>query len=232
MEFPAGKAGVRDLRVTLDAGQGEVNQANNSRRQVIEVADRRRNVLYIEGEPRWEYKFIRRAIELDRTLRLASLVRATPNRYYRQGVASAEELQDGFPRTAAELFAFDTVIIGSLEAAALSTDQHEWLKEFVDRRGGSVLLLAGRDGLGDGGWGRVPLAQLLPAALPGGATSYGSRASRVRPTSYGLASAIGQARCRSRAQCDAVAGAARDRGLPVAGTPEARRRGAARNGGR
>ena len=62
----------------------------------------------------------------------------------------------------------------------------------MDRRGGSVLLLAGRDGLGDGGWGRVPLAQLLPAALPGGAATYGARASRVRPTSYGLASALGK----------------------------------------
>ncbi len=193
VDFPAGKAGLRDLRVVVDAARDETNVANNERRALVEVSDRRRSILYIEGEPRWEYKFIRRAIEPDKSLRLVSVVRATPNRYYRQGVTSAAELEDGFPRTAAELNGYDAVIIGSLEAAALSTEQHQWLRDFVDRRGGSLMLLAGRDGLGDGGWDRVPVGSLLPAALPRSATpSYGARASRVRLTTYGAASAIGQ----------------------------------------
>jgi uncharacterized membrane protein len=192
IEIPAGAAGVRDLRVTLDVAPGETSEANNTRRQVVEVSERRRNILYVEGEPRWEYKFIRRAAGEDRALRLVSVMRATPNRYYRQGVTSAGELQDGFPRTAAELFAFDAVIIGSLEAAALSAEQQEWLKDFVDRRGGSLMLMAGRDGLGDGGWGRSPVAQVFPAALPGGAATYSARASQARPTGYGLASALGR----------------------------------------
>jgi hypothetical protein len=81
-------------------------------------------------------------------LRLVSAVRATPNRYYRQGVASGKELEDGFPRTAAELDSYDAIVIGSLEAAALATEQHEWLRDFVDRRGGSLMLLGGRDGMG------------------------------------------------------------------------------------
>lgn len=193
VDFPAGKAGLRDLRAVLDTARDESNIANNARRALVEVSDRRRSILYVEGEPRWEYKFIRRAIEADRSLRLVSAVRATPNRYYRQGVSSGTELEDGFPRTAAELNGYDAVIIGSLEAAALSTEQHEWLRDFVDRRGGSLLMLAGRDGMGDGGWGRVPVGPLLPAVLPKGATAgYGARASQVRLTTYGASSAIGQ----------------------------------------
>jgi uncharacterized membrane protein len=193
VEFPAGAAGVRDLRVVLDNAPNEANTANNARRAVVEVDSRRRTVLYMEGEPRWEYKFIRRAAETDKSLRVASAMRATPNRYYRQGVVSGDELKNGFPASKAELFTYDAVIIGSLEAAALSRDQHEWLKEFVDQRGGSVLLLAGRDGLGDGGWGRVPLAQVLPAVLPGGsAVTYGARVSRVKLTEYGRESAVGR----------------------------------------
>jgi uncharacterized membrane protein len=209
VEFPAGKAGLRDLRVTIDPARDESSTANNARRALVEVSDRRRNILYVEGEPRWEYKFIRRAIEADRSLRLVSAVRATPNRYYRQGVASATELEDGFPRTAAELNSYDAVIIGSLEAAELSTEQHEWLRDFVDRRGGSLMLLAGRDGMGDGGWGRVPVGPLLPSVLPRGATpSYGARASRVRLTTYGAAAAIG------RLDADAVKNVQQWEGLP------------------
>jgi uncharacterized membrane protein len=193
VEFPAGDAGVRDLRVVLDGLPRETQLANNERRAVVEVDARRRAVLYVEGEPRWEYKFIRRAAEENRALRLASAVRATPNRFYRQGVTSGKDLESGFPATAEELFAYDAVILGSLEAAALSTEQHQWLQEFVDRRGGSVLLLAGRDGLGDGGWSRVPLGQLLPSVLPAGADrSYGSLVSHARLTDYGRESPIGR----------------------------------------
>jgi uncharacterized membrane protein len=193
VEFPAGEAGVRDLRVVVDAARDETRLGNNQRTAVLEVDARRRAVLYLEGEPRWEYKFIRRAMEGDRSLRIASAVRATPNRYYRQGVGSATELENGFPASEAELFGYDAVIIGSLEAPALSQEQHQWLKDFVDRRGGSLLMLAGRDGLGDGGWSRVPIAPLLPAKLPaGGQRAYGMLANKPRLTPYGREAPIGR----------------------------------------
>jgi hypothetical protein len=193
VEFPAGEAGMRDLRVVLDAARNETNTQNNERRAVLDVDGRPRSVLYIEGEPRWEYKFMRRAAEGDRSLRIVSTMRATPNRFYRQGLKSGEELKEGLPETEAELDSYDAVILGSIEAAAFSHDQHEWLKSFVDRRGGSLMMLAGRDGMGDGGWGRVPVAGVLPAKFPGGPQpSYGTLNSKARLTEYGQESAIGR----------------------------------------
>lgn len=188
---PAGDPGVRDLRFTLDPLEGERNTINNTRTHVMDVTPRRRNILYIEGEPRWEYKFIRRAAETDTSLRLASLVRATPNRYYRQGVENAEELSGGFPKTPEELFAYDGIVIGSFEATALSREQHETLKNFVDRRGGGLLMLAGRDGLSDGGWGLVPVAQALPAELaPSGSKTFALTTAKAVLTDYGAESPI------------------------------------------
>lgn len=193
VEFPAGEQGVRDLRVQLDAATGEASALNNERRAIIDVDGRPRSVLHIEGEPRWEYKFMRRAAEGDRSLRLVSAVRATPNRFYRQGVKSGEELKNGLPESEAELDSYDAVILGSIEAAAFSREQHEWLRDYVDRRGGSLLLLAGRDGMGDGGWGRVPLQALLPARLPGGPQpGYGARSTKARLTTYGQESPVGR----------------------------------------
>ena len=189
--IPAGDPGVRDLRFTLDPLPDERNVINNTRMQVVDVEPRKRNILYIEGEPRWEYKFIRRAAETDPSLRLASLVRATPNRYYRQGIENAQELEKGFPQKAEELFAFDAVVIGSFEASALSTEQHQMLKDFVDRRGGGLLMLAGRDGLADGGWQRVPVAQTFPARLPeGNAKTLALTPGKARLTIYGAESPI------------------------------------------
>jgi hypothetical protein len=193
ISFPSGAGGLRDLRFALDAAQDEPNTLNNARAHLIEISADRRSVMYIEGEPRWEYKFIRRAAEADPAVRLVSLVRATPNRYYRQGVSSADELPDGFPKTAEELFRYDAVVIGSLEAAALNEAQHAALKRYVDRRGGSLLMLAGRDGLGDGGWAAAPIGAALPAALPGqGGGRYTQKPGKARPTVYGNQSAIGR----------------------------------------
>lgn len=168
VDLPAGAPGTRDLRFTLDPLNGERNVINNSRAHVISVPAERRSVLYIEGEPRWEYKFLRRALEGEKSLRLASVVRTTPNKYYRQGVTSGGELADGFPANAAEMFAYDAIILGSYEASSINTMRHRLLKDYVDRRGGSILMLAARNGLSAGGWQNAPLAQALPAHLPGG----------------------------------------------------------------
>src|SRR5690606_7809425 len=165
--------------------------------------------LHVEGEPRWEFKFLRRAALLDRSLRLASIVRTTPNKLYRQGVLSPDELRDGFPTRVEELFAYDAVIIGSYEASSLSPEQHQLLAEFVDRRGGSVLMLAGRFGLSAGGWQNTKLAQLLPVRLPSASdNAFVQRAARVALTSYGAQSPI------TRLDSDAKRNVDRWRNLP------------------
>jgi uncharacterized membrane protein len=191
IDLPAGEPGTHQLRFVLDQLEGERNVINNSRTRVVDVPATRRSVLYVEGEPRWEYKFVRRAAERDRALRVASVVRTTPNKYYRQGVDSAAELVEGFPVSAAELFAYDAVVIGSYEAAALRPEQHRLLKEFVDQRGGSVLMLAGRHGLAAGGWQNAALAQTLPAQLAARqVTALVQRPIRAQPTLYGMQSPI------------------------------------------
>ena len=86
----------------------------------MEVPEQRRHILYIEGEPRWEYKFIRRAIDENPAVRVASLLKTTPNKFYRQGVESPDELTDGFPTEELALFRYDALMIGSFEAAALT----------------------------------------------------------------------------------------------------------------
>lgn len=203
-EVPAGEPGTHELRFALDAIEGETNVINNERSHVMDVAAGKRSILYVEGEPRWEYKFLRRAAEDDRALRLVSLVRTTPNKHFRQGVNSAMELMDGFPSSAAELFAYDAVIIGSYEATTLNQEQHRLLKEFVDTRGGSLLMLAGRKGLSAGGWYNTAIAQTLPTHLPSrGNSLYVQRAGKAQPTSYGLEYAVTRLDVDSRRNAEA-----------------------------
>ncbi len=69
LDLPAGQAGTHEVRFVLDPLEGERNVINNSRTQVVNVPAARRGILYVEGEPRWEYKFLRRAVDHDRALR-------------------------------------------------------------------------------------------------------------------------------------------------------------------
>ena len=166
VELEVGKPGVRDLKFALDALPGETNVINNVQMRPMEVPEQRRHILYIEGEPRWEYKFIRRTIEDDSPIRVASLLKTTPNKFYRQGIESADELKDGFPADETTLFKYDALMIGSFEAAALSPEQQDMIREFVGRRGGTLLMMGGRRGLADGGWGPTSVAEVLPTQLP------------------------------------------------------------------
>jgi uncharacterized membrane protein len=166
VEFELAQAGHHNLHFSVDAIPGETELRNNSRSTLVEVANQKYQILYFEGEPRWEYKFLRRAIGSDEDLKIVSLLRVSPNKYYRQGIDTPEQLESGFPTTRDELFAYDALIIGSVEAASLSAEQQSLIRQFVSERGGSLLMIAGPNGLGNGGWGQSDIADVLPVSLP------------------------------------------------------------------
>lgn len=167
IDFALAEAGPHQLEFLVDTQDGEQEIRNNRRARLIDVQDDDYRILYYEGEPRWEYKFMRRAIHGDDDLQLVSLLRVSTNKFYRQGLDTAEELADGFPTRAEELYAYDALIIGSVEAASLSLPQQVMIRDFVSERGGTLLMLAGPSGLGNGGWGQSPVADALPTRLPG-----------------------------------------------------------------
>ncbi len=166
LDFNAGKAGVRTIEARLDPLPGEQNTENNRSTRVLTVENSKRRILYVEGEPRWEYKFIRRAVEDDPAIQIVSMLRTTQNKIYRQGIANPSELADGFPNKPEDLFEYQGLILGSVESSFFTPSQQQAIKDFVDRRGGGLLFLAGRWALADGGYNVPPFTALLPVNLP------------------------------------------------------------------
>jgi uncharacterized membrane protein len=164
--FDVGGAGAKTLQIAAAPLAGEENTANNTLTRLVNVGSEPRRILYIESEPRWEYKFIRQAEEDDRMVQIASIVRTSENKYYRQGIADPKELAEGFPSRPEDLFIYQGIIIGSVEAGYFSRNQQELIRQFVDRRGGGLLLLGGQFSLADGGWNASNLTDLLPTTLP------------------------------------------------------------------
>ena len=214
--FNIGSAGAKTLEIAAAPLAGEENTANNVLTRVVNVGSDPRRILYVEGEPRWEYKFIRQAEEDDRMVQIASIVRTTENKFYRQGIADPKELADGFPTRPEDLFVYQGLIIGSVEAGYFTPAQQELIRQFVDRRGGGLLLLGGQFALADGNWNASNLVDLLPTTLPTQAGTFHREADPKRGVTHTTAelAPAGVDSIITRLVDDPAANAARWKSLP------------------
>jgi uncharacterized membrane protein len=196
VRFKAAEVGPRVFRFRIPVQNNEEVAQNNQRDSLIEVFDRREKVLYLEGEPRPEMKFVRQATDADDNLQVVVLQRTAlgtvslPEKYLRLGVDTSEDLINGFPTTRAELFGYRGIIVGSVEASAFSPEQIRMLEDFVDVRGGGMLMLGGAQAFDEGGWAGTPLSDAMPVVLERRLTNtdpyLGLHWLTVRPTRAGL----------------------------------------------
>ena len=192
----AGDAGPRVLKFRISPQRDEVISQNNARESLVDVLDRPERILYFEGQPRFEMKFIRQAIREDKNLQLVTLLRTAESKYLRLGVDDPEHLAAGFPKTREELFAYRGLVLGSIEASAFTGDQLRMIAEFVEKRGGGLLVLGGSGSFSEGGYAGTPVADVLPVVLDrvvraaNGPTV--STALVIRPTRAGEGHAVTQ----------------------------------------
>lgn len=183
VQFTAGETGARRLTFHVRPEADEALAGNNARDLLLEVRSERRKILYFEGEPRFEIKFLRRAVADDPGIQVVTLLRSAEDKFLRLDVDGPEELAAGFPDTREELFAYDGLVLGSVEASFFTGDQLRMIAEFVSRRGGGLVTLGGRRALAEGGYAGTPVADALPLRLPeeSGEGSTGIRVATLRP---------------------------------------------------
>lgn len=152
-----------DVRLVDDELAAQEVIAENNRYQFLidNSAKPALDILFIEGHPRNEYKFIQRAVRGDKSLRMATYLRTGPEKFYRQGIQSPTELSEGFPRDRDELFQYEAIVLGDIEQEFFDAEQLALLEEFVAERGGG-LLLSGRM---DEEFISTPLADIAPVNL-------------------------------------------------------------------
>ncbi len=184
--FTSESAGPKVFSVRVEPFPDEVLSENNDQSVLIRVENEQPPILYIEGEPRWIYGFLRRAAYEDKNLRLVTVLRQSNGKLLRQGVESAATLEKGFPADKAELFRYKGLIIGSVEASFFTFDQLRMIQDFVSRRGGGFLMLGGRYSFREGGYINTPLEDVLPLSLrAGGPSEFQDVEFKVLLTGYG-----------------------------------------------
>src|SRR6266704_5623991 len=164
IDLPVKNEGTRLFSFTLPAQDDRI-PANNTLDALVEIKNDHPQILYIEGEPRWEFKFLRRAIQDDPNIRLVTLLRSSQNKFYRQGIDKEEMLAEGFPKKRDELFQYKGLIFGSIESTFFTQDQLKMVVDFVSNRGAGFLMMGGRNSFFGGRYENSPLADILPVQL-------------------------------------------------------------------
>ena len=179
----------RRFRLSVPPLEGETMVDDNRIEVSIRVTPEKIRVLYVDGYPRWEYRFLNRMLKrADERLQVQCfLISATPN--FLQERSKGLPALTRVPTTRRELLDnYDVIILGDLNPYAISPDPavgEEFvasLFEFVERGGGLCSIageyenpkaIAGTD-----------FAKLLPVTLdPTGALTFeGDSRREYRPT--------------------------------------------------
>ncbi|MCS6775793.1 MAG: VWA domain-containing protein [Chloroherpetonaceae bacterium] len=152
------EAGRFTYTVTVSPLPDEVTRANNKRSFVQTAVSKKLRVLYVEEEPRYEYRYLKNAILRDTSLEFACLL------------LSADDPDEGnlrvreFPRDEKALFDFDIVILGDVPRSAFTDSQLEALRRFVEDRGASLLVIAGERHMPHE-YAGTPLEAVLPVVF-------------------------------------------------------------------
>lgn len=170
-DLPPAPASERDKTLRLISVQASVvgeragiekTRANNNREVALHLLSRKRKVLLLDGRPRWETRYIHNHFDRDERWQVSLLIddHAEP--------AAAGALQQGFPKTREELFSHDLIILGDAAPGRFSATQLDWLVEFVEKRGGGLILVDGARGHLRA-WASGKTAPLLPVLWSGAA---------------------------------------------------------------
>ena len=150
--------GMLQYLVSLPVLDNEITTENNQKKFSLKIVRSQLRVLYIDGLPRWDYAFLKRVLEKDPNIEATCLVLSLAKENSR--------IQPKFPRSEAELLAYDVLIIGDIKANELTSNQQQLIKIFVAEHSKSIVFLGGKNSLGKKGLGRSEMADLLPIVLP------------------------------------------------------------------
>jgi hypothetical protein len=145
------------VEVTPDGA--DLVEGNNRSEIDVELVDRPMRVLYVDGYPRWEQRYLRNLLLREKSIISSGIMLAADRAYTQEGDVVLDEMPDS-PERWAE---FDAVILGDVRPDMFTRDQLEQLRDHVAERGGGLLWIGGEAETPEAWWD-TPLAELLPFA--------------------------------------------------------------------
>ncbi len=169
--FVPKRVGTFKYTVNIPTYGSEVSHKNNARKFTMQVVRDKIRIMYICGQPSWEYSFLRNALKADPTLDFVSFnILRNP-----ENVTIVPESQLAlipFPIReifTKEIYNFDLLVFENFKYSRFRIT-HGYLdniRKFVKEYGGAFLMLGGDNSFGKGGYKSTPLYEILPVELSG-----------------------------------------------------------------
>ena len=177
---PERESGTVELAISAAALAGEATDVNNTTAHNVRILDEKIKVLYIEGMPRWEFRYLRWVLLRDPRLDVRFLMT--------QGdpalAGSSPRHISRFPQNKEDAFEYDLIILGDVPAGYFKTEQIELIHEMVRERGRSLLMVAGPMAAPTS-YRDTPIADVLPVKIGPGSWSPESSSSYPVVTAAG-----------------------------------------------
>ncbi len=141
--IPSDEAGNFDYSVSTDVQRGELRDDNNSRDFTVSVVDNKARVLLVEGDARWEFRYLKSAMERDKRVELSTVLFRQPflqllNRTFMDG--ELPQL-DAFKEQLANT---DIVIVGDVGPSQIAEPVFQAIETAVADEGVTLMVLPGR----------------------------------------------------------------------------------------
>jgi hypothetical protein len=143
LTFEAKRAGSRTLtvKVTPTSPLPEDIPDNNSDSIIVRVSGEKLKVLYVEGPPRWQFRFLKNAMRRDHGL--AGLAAELPDIVLENEARRHPAAASRLPKSVEELARYHTVILGDVSPQLADGKFLSVLDEAVRRRGVGLIVAAG-----------------------------------------------------------------------------------------
>lgn len=156
-------AGEADWMVRFVSDTPDLLSENDQANLRVRVVDRPLRVLYVDGGPRWERRYITSMLLREPSVRSSSLLLAARRSFIEEGNVTI-----GYPPTSDEEWAeYDVVVIGDVRSGLFSAEQLDQLREHVASRGAGLLWVGGTSNT-PASWRGTPLEDLLPFRMDQG----------------------------------------------------------------
>ena len=148
------------VAATGEVANQEKTRANNDRELAVHVLDRKRKVLLLDGRPRWETRYLHNHFDRDERWQAEWVFDDFKEDPAKGAIALT------FPATLDELLTFDLIVLGDLDRSRIPPEKLEWIVEFIQKRGGGLILVDGQRG-GLQTWMTEPTRALVPVDRAG-----------------------------------------------------------------
>ena len=150
-------AGARTWTVEIVPDGPDLIENNNTAEVSIDLVDRPMRVLYADGYPRWEQRYLRNLLLREKSIVSSALMLAANRRYTQEGDIEIDSLPDS-PERWAE---YDVVIMGDVRPDVFTWDQLTQLRDHIAERGAGLVWIGGAAETPQAWWD-TPLGDLLP----------------------------------------------------------------------